>query len=108
MIAEAAYGRGKDTSTEIWLRLVHTGSLCGDVMLEAAARLQKLEHLNVLVAREAGLTAKQAERFFALDESELERSLVWLEQPGHHLLTPNHPLYPLCSARSLIIPGRYS
>lgn len=48
------------TSTEIWLRLVHTGSLCGDVMLEAAARMQKLEHLNVLVAREAGLTAKQA------------------------------------------------
>lgn len=82
------------TSTEIWLRLIHTGSLCGDVMLEAAARLQKQEHLNVLVAREAGLTAKQAERFFALDESELERSLVWLEQPGHHLLTANHPLYP--------------
>ena len=47
------------TSTEIWLRLVHTGSLCGDVMLEAAARLQKQEHLNVLVARNAGLTAKQ-------------------------------------------------
>ncbi len=82
------------TSTEIWLRLVHTGSLCGDVMLEAAARLQKLERLNVLVAREAGLTAKQAERFFALDESELGRSLMWLEQPGHHLLTANHPLYP--------------
>ena len=82
------------TSTEIWLRLIHTGSLCGDVMLEVAARLQKQEHLNVPVARNVGLTAKQTERFFALDESELERSLMWLEQPGHHLLTANHPLYP--------------
>ncbi|MGX9834829.1 DNA-protecting protein DprA [Enterobacter dykesii] len=82
------------TSNEIWLRLIHTGSLCGDVMLDAAERLQKQEHLNVLVARNAGLTAKQTERFLALDESELERSLMWLEQPGHHLLTANHPLYP--------------
>jgi DNA processing protein len=62
-------------------------------MLEAAARLQKQEGIDTLV-RNAGLTAKQAERFFALDESELERSLMWLEQPGHHLLTANHPLYP--------------
>ncbi|WP_320711534.1 DNA-protecting protein DprA [Enterobacter asburiae] len=82
------------TSTEIWLRLIHTGSLCGDVMLEVVARLQKQEHLNVPVARNVGLTAKQTERFFALDESGLERSLMWLEQPGHHLLTANHPLYP--------------
>ena len=72
------------TSTEIWLRLIHTGSLCGDVMLEAAARLQKQGNIDALVARNAGLTAKQVERFFAPDESELERSLMWLEQPGNH------------------------
>lgn len=72
------------TSTEIWLRLMHTGSLCGDVMVEAAARLQRQEGIDTLVLRNAGLTAKQAERFVALNESELERSLIWLEQPGHH------------------------
>lgn len=82
------------TSTEIWLRLMHTGSLCGDVMVEAAARLQRQEGIDTLVLRNTGLTAKQAERFVALNESELERSPVWLEQPGHHLLTANHPLYP--------------
>ncbi len=85
------------TSTEIWLRLIHTGSLCGDVMMEAAARLENLENIDALVARSVGLTAKQAERFFAPDESELERSLMWLEQPGNHLLTANHPLIPLYS-----------
>jgi DNA processing protein len=63
-------------------------------MLEAAARLQKQGNIDALVARNAGLTAKQVERFFAPDESELERSLMWLEQPGNHLLTADHPLYP--------------
>ncbi|GAB7445339.1 hypothetical protein OUHCRE11_45140 [Enterobacter asburiae] len=65
--------------------------------MEAAARLENLENIDALVARSVGLTAKQAERFFAPDESELERSLMWLEQPGNHLLTANHPLIPLYS-----------
>ena len=82
------------TSIEIWLRLIHTGSLCGDGMLEAAARLHKQKNIDVSAVRDAGLSAKQAERFFAADEGELERSLVWLEQPGNHLLTATHPLYP--------------
>ena len=55
------------TSTEIWLRLMHTGSLCGDVMVEAAARLQRQEGIDTLVLRNTGLTAKQAERFVALN-----------------------------------------
>lgn len=82
------------TSTEIWLRLIHTASLYGDVMLEAASQLQQQERIDTLVVRKAGLTARQAERFFAPEKSELERSLRWLEQPGHHLLTASHPLYP--------------
>jgi DNA processing protein len=63
-------------------------------MLEAAAQLQKQTSLDVPVLRNTGLTAKQAERFFAQDESGLERSLKWLEQPGNHLLTARDPLYP--------------
>ena len=82
------------TSTEIWLRLIHTGSLCGDGMLEAAARLHKQTNIDVPAVINAGLSAKQAIRFFALEESELERSLKWLEMPGNHLLTANHPFYP--------------
>jgi DNA processing protein len=43
------------TSTEIWLRLMHTGSLYGDGMVEAA-RLQKQE---ISTRLRAGLTANR-------------------------------------------------
>ena len=81
------------TSIEIWLRLytqVHY------VAMECWKRLHGCtsKNIDVSAVRDAGLSAKQAERFFAADEGELERSLVWLEQPGNHLLTATHPLYP--------------
>ncbi|BBS38985.1 DNA-processing protein DprA [Enterobacter cloacae] len=82
------------TSTEIWLRLINIGSLCGDAMLEAASWLLKQSTIDGAAIREAGLSVTQAKRFFALGEHELECSLVWLEQSGNHLLTANHPLYP--------------
>ncbi|EPW4260353.1 TPA: DNA-protecting protein DprA [Enterobacter cloacae] len=82
------------TSTEIWLRLIHTGSLCGDQMLAAAARLLMQTRIDDAVARDAGLSTKQAQRFFALDENELQRNLAWLEQPENHLLTADDPRYP--------------
>ncbi len=82
------------TSTEIWLRLINVGSLCGDAMLEVALRLLKQATIDGTAVRESGLSAKQAGRFFALDEQELERSLMWLEQPDNHLVTANDPLYP--------------
>lgn len=82
------------TSTEIWLRLINIGSLCGDAMLEAASWLLKQSTIDGAAIREAGLSVTQAKRFFALGEHELECSLVWLEQPRNHLLTANHPLYP--------------
>lgn len=82
------------TSTEIWLRLINVGSLCGDAMLKVALRLLKQATIDGTAARESGLSAKQAGRFFALDEQELERSLMWLEQTDNHLVTANDPLYP--------------
>ena len=82
------------TSTELWLRLIHTGSLYGDVMLEAAARLHNQTTIDGPVVRDAGLSVKQAARFFAFRERELESSLLWLEQPGNYLITADHPLYP--------------
>ena len=44
------------TSTELWLRLIHTGSLYGDVMLEAAARLHNQTTIDGPVVRDAGLS----------------------------------------------------
>ena len=82
------------TSTEIWLRLINVGSLCGDAMLKVALRLLKQATIDGTAVRESGLSAKQAGRFFALDEQELERSLMWLEQTDNHLVTANDPLYP--------------
>ena len=51
---------------------IDTASLYGDVMLEAASQLQQQERIDTLVVRKAGLTARQAERFFAPEESELQ------------------------------------
>ncbi|WP_276851757.1 DNA-protecting protein DprA [Enterobacter oligotrophicus] len=82
------------TSTEIWLRLINIGSLCGDVMLEAAQKLLRKTTVDTDSVKEAGLTAKHAARFFSLSENELERSLKWLEQPGNHLLPADHPRFP--------------
>lgn len=96
------------TSTEIWLRLIHIGSLCGDAMLEAASQLSKQTTIDGVTLREAGLSATQAGRFLALSEGELERSLVWLEQSGNHLLTADHPLYPPLLRTFPDYPGRYS
>lgn len=82
------------TSTEIWLRLINTTTLCGDAMLEAAAYLLRQTNIDSVSIKGAGLSVKQAERFFALGEAELERSLIWLEQPGHCLLPADDPRYP--------------
>lgn len=82
------------TSTEIWLRLINTGSLCGDQMLAAAARLHMQARIDDAVVRDAGLSTKQVQRFFVLNENELQRNLAWLEQPENHLLTADDPRYP--------------
>lgn len=82
------------TSTEIWLRLISIGSLGGEEMRDVAEKLSRQTVIDNGSAREAGLSAKRAEKFVALSECELESSLKWLEQPGHHLLTAHHPLYP--------------
>ncbi len=86
--------RERMTSTEIWLRLMNIGSLCGDAMLETAKQLLSKATIDDVATAEAGLPVKQAARFFALAESELERCLMWLEQPGNYLLTADQPLYP--------------
>ncbi|MDK9355050.1 DNA-protecting protein DprA [Lelliottia sp. V106_10] len=82
------------TSTEIWLRLINIGDLCGDAMLMAAQRLLQSAEIDAAALAEAGLTAKRAVKFMNFKEAELERSLEWLELPGHYLLSADNPRYP--------------
>lgn len=82
------------TPTEIWLRLINIGSLCGDAMLETAQRLLRQTCVNADAVRDAGLSAKQAGKFFSFSEGELERSLKWLDQAENHLLTADDPRFP--------------
>lgn len=86
--------RERMSSTELWLRLVNTGELCGEVMVKAAEKLTLCDCINEAELAQAGLTKKQAARFLQLKDAELERSLSWLAQPEHHLLTASDPRYP--------------
>lgn len=82
------------TSTEIWLRLIYTGDLYGDGMLSVARSLVKNGVSDIEALTFSGLTAKQAKRFLAMSQREIEESLLWLEQPQHHLILAHDALYP--------------
>ena len=82
------------TSTEIWLRLINIGSLYGDAMLDTAQRLLRQATVDAEAVKEAGLSAKHAVKFFSFRESELERSLEWLEHTDNHLITADEPRFP--------------
>lgn len=78
------------TPTEIWIRLMHVGTLWGDKMVDIAGNL-----IRHGVSTRAGLTARQWSRFQSISGQSIEASLRWLEQPDHHLLLANSPLYPI-------------
>ncbi|WP_449545746.1 DNA-protecting protein DprA [Lelliottia amnigena] len=82
------------TSTEIWLRLMNVGDLCGDTMLGAAQNLATHDNIDETSLKNVGLTLKQARNFLCVKEAELERSFNWLERPGHYLVPADSPLYP--------------
>ncbi|MCU6667868.1 DNA-protecting protein DprA [Enterobacteriaceae bacterium H4N4] len=82
------------TSTEIWLRLINIGELYGDRMVLIAQKLQREAHLDSAVLAAAELTQKQNERFFSCSPRDIERSMNWLAEPGHHLICADHSSYP--------------
>jgi DNA processing protein len=82
------------TSTEVWLRLIYTGQLYGEAMLSLARELSLLSEINIPALKHAGLSVKQSQLFLAFTEAEIERSLLWLSEPDHHLLLADDPLYP--------------
>lgn len=51
------------TRTEIWLRLMYVGDLYGEAMLNMANSLIRQPQINSARLQEAGLSARQAERF---------------------------------------------
>ena len=81
----------KMTSTEIWLRLINIGSLYGDAMLEIAQRLLRQATVDAEAVNASGLSPKHAVKFFSFSESELERSLEWLEHTDNHLENAQSP-----------------
>ena len=89
------------TSTEIWLRLINIGSLYGDAMLEIAQRLLRQATVDAEAVNASGLSPKHAVKFFSFSESELERSLEWLEHADNHLLTADDPRLTCLIACSL-------
>ncbi|SQI19952.1 DNA protecting protein DprA [Salmonella enterica subsp. arizonae] len=63
------------TRTEIWLRLMYVGDLYGEAMLNMANSLICQPQINRAHLQDAGLTARQAERFLQLPVSVLEETL---------------------------------
>lgn len=82
------------TSTEVWLRLMSVSGLCGEKMLRAAHLLSHDGHADPQNFIAAGFDATQIEAFQSVSEKSLERAQRWLEQPNHHLITADDPLFP--------------
>ncbi|EHW4469142.1 DNA-protecting protein DprA [Salmonella enterica subsp. enterica serovar Kottbus] len=80
--------------TEIWLRLMYVGDLYGEAMLNMANSLIRQPQINRTYLQEAGLTARQAERFLQLPAGVLDETLRWLELPQHHFLCADSEIYP--------------
>lgn len=64
--------------TEIWLRLMYVGDLYGEAMLNMANSLIRQPQINRTHLQEAGLTARQAERFYSFQQVCLMRHYVGL------------------------------
>ncbi|MGP3592872.1 DNA-protecting protein DprA [Vagococcus sp. WN89Y] len=82
------------TSTEIWLRLLQVGDLCGERWVNAAQWLRQNQNTTPDELQRYGLSAAQVRRFFSLTEKELEQSMAWLAQPQQHLITASDDTYP--------------
>jgi len=80
--------------TEIWLRLMAVASLNGEQMLNAVKQLQRHPFEPALALAAVPLSASQIQQFLMVGMTDIERALSWLEQPEHHLLTADMPLYP--------------
>ncbi|WP_342323318.1 DNA-protecting protein DprA [Kosakonia sp. BYX6] len=88
-------------STEIWLRLIQVGDLCGDEWLSAAQWLEKNSGVTAAELQRFGLTVAQTRRFFSLSARELDQCQSWLTEPHHHLIIASDEAYP-ASLRAIV------
>lgn len=89
--------------TEIWLRLMYVGDLYGEAMLNMANSLIRQPQINRTHLQEAGLTARQAERFLQLPAGVLDETLRWLELPRIvRFILPNCVLLTIIPALFLL------
>ncbi|MGG7449170.1 DNA-protecting protein DprA [Kosakonia oryzendophytica] len=93
------------TSTEICLRLMQVGDLCGDRWLNTAQWLLQNQEYTPAAFQHLGLTAAQIRRFFSLKQSELERTLSWLAASNHHLILASDEAYPMSLRATDDYPG---
>ncbi|RWR01842.1 DNA processing protein DprA [[Pantoea] beijingensis] len=82
------------TPTEIWLRLSGIKRLAGGGMLRVATQLIAQGDFTASALAAAGLDRQQADWFNATRDKELTRTLRWLDEPGHYLVTADSELYP--------------
>ncbi|MFP5594454.1 DNA-protecting protein DprA [Kluyvera sp. 142486] len=79
---------------DIAFRLVKVNDLYGDEMLHALCTLRRESNITRQTLFALGFSVKQAERFFALTQAEIEANQRWLNMPGNHLLLADSPDYP--------------
>ncbi|RLM20422.1 DNA protecting protein DprA [Brenneria alni] len=81
-------------STEIWLRLMGVRHLGASRAGAMAGKLIAMGDYDRSALMSLGLTEVQAEQFQQLDPKILEKTLCWLSQPDHHIVTCIDKRYP--------------
>ena len=79
---------------EIWLRLMAVQNLSGDKLLKIAHFLLNDSGCSIASLTQAGLSTRQIVQFRECSDKEVEKGLLWLEQPDHYLLTADDNNYP--------------
>ncbi|MGB7803679.1 DNA-protecting protein DprA [Buttiauxella sp.] len=79
---------------EIWLRLMAVQNLSGDKLLKIAHFLLNDSECSTASLTQAGLSTRQIAQFKEFSEKEIDKGLLWLEQPDHYLLTADDASYP--------------
>ncbi len=82
------------TPTEIWLRLSGVAGIRNHQRLRIVDCLLQTASVAEQELSHAGLTDEQRQAFLNYDPAILEETLLWLDEPHHHLLTCDNSHYP--------------
>lgn len=79
---------------ELWLRLMNVRRLNTAKMVQVVKQLRPLAEIKAEALSALALSEEQVAQFLNVDERAFERTLRWLEEPTHHLLTYSDLRYP--------------